>query len=198
MLAAVKMNFYITGAANRWMDLCKLLLFVFCNPTCQFVSELFIASWLETQKQQHREGVNHSFQNVWFWFYKIILVGDKTELCCDLMLIWVCHVFTVSSHEVHGSEKFIFWVRIWQENKTTTQSLQTYTCTSRTSHLFKKKFFISAKTAYHHLNMPQEPQQELIIIAERSAAEMVPDIVWEWMNRIQTNICLCTNTNTTE
>lgn len=56
------------------MSLCKLFLFAFCNPTCQFLSGMFIVSWLELQKQQLKEGVNHSFQSGWgSKFHKVVL-----------------------------------------------------------------------------------------------------------------------------
>lgn len=77
-------------------------LFLFDNQICQFLSGMFIISWLELQKQQLKEGVNHSFQSgfvqsftKWFW--------GEMELCYDLML-WFTHTSSALlsniSHEV--------------------------------------------------------------------------------------------------
>ena len=47
------------------MSLCKLFCLHFVTQHARFLSGMFIVSWLELQKQQLKEGVNHSFQSGW-------------------------------------------------------------------------------------------------------------------------------------
>lgn len=68
----------------------KNVLFAFCNPACQFLSGMFIVSWLElqTQQQQLKEGVNHDFQSGfggWNWtmLWHNVLVHSH-QLCITL------------------------------------------------------------------------------------------------------------------
>lgn len=85
------------------MSLCKLFCLHFVTQHARFLSGMFIVSWLELQKQQLKEGVNHSFQSGWVqrftkWF------GGEMELCYDIML-WFTHTSSALLSEIsHGED----------------------------------------------------------------------------------------------
>lgn len=63
----------------------------FVTQHASFSSGMFIFSWLELQKQQLREGVNHSFQSGWVQSFTERFWGEM-ELLYDIM-----HWFTRTS-----------------------------------------------------------------------------------------------------
>lgn len=91
---------------TKWVSInCSCLHFV--TQHASFLSEMFIVSWLELQKQQLKEGVNHSFQSGWVQSFREWFWGEM-ELCYDIMF-WFTHtssaLLSKISHKVISVER---------------------------------------------------------------------------------------------